>query len=210
MILHHILVASICAFAPIMPAAAIPQSAGTTATTATTSADPASSSGASGATFTDARITFYNAGLGACGETNSDSEDILALTTEQWDNGAHCNQVITITANGKTKDAVIKDRCMGCPYKGLDLTPTLFSFFADQGLGHIQGEWSFKDGDTTNVSQSGSSAGSTDPAQTTSVAGTTSVATVPSDQVPGIESSPTLAPGVTVTTSPTLASGVTA
>ncbi|OCB91954.1 hypothetical protein A7U60_g753 [Sanghuangporus baumii] len=199
MILHHILVASICAFAPIMPAAAIPQSAGTTATTATTSADPASSSGASGATFTDARITFYNAGLGACGETNSDSEDILALTTEQWDNGAHCNQVITITANGKTKDAVIKDRTFSLPV-----------FFADQGLGHIQGEWSFKDGDTTNVSQSGSSAGSTDPAQTTSVASTTSVATVPSDQVPGIESSPTLAPGVTVTTSPTLAPGVTA
>ncbi|KAL5519671.1 hypothetical protein ACEPAH_1354 [Sanghuangporus vaninii] len=231
MILHNILVASICAFAPIMPAAAIPQN---DATTATTSADPASSSGASGATFTDARITFYNAGLGACGETNNDSEDILALTTEQWDNGAHCNQVITITANGKTKDAVVKDRCMGCPYKGLDLTPTLFSFFADQGLGHIQGEWSFKDGSATNVSQTDFTAGSTDSTQTTSIADTTLAATVPSTtapvssavsssvsiptnspippsvQVPGIESSPTLAPGVTVTTSPTLAPGVTA
>ncbi|KAL5494553.1 hypothetical protein ACEPAI_14 [Sanghuangporus weigelae] len=233
MSLNHVLIVAICAFAPIIPAAAIPQSAGTTGTTAMTSANPASSSGSSGGTFTDARITFYNAGLGACGETNNDSEDILALTTEQWDNGAHCNQVVTITANGKTKDAVIKDRCMGCPYKGLDLTPTLFSFFADQGLGHIQGEWSFKDGGATNASQPGSVAGSTDPAQTT-VAGASSTATVPSTsvpvssavsslvsvptnppippsvQVPGIESSPTLAPGVTVTTSPTLAPGVTA
>ncbi|KAL5508759.1 hypothetical protein ACEPAG_4738 [Sanghuangporus baumii] len=191
MILHHILV--ICATALIIPATAIPQSAdttgatgatGTAGTTTMTSTNPASSSGGSGGTFTDARITFYNAGPGACGETNNDSEYIVSLTTEQWDNGAHCNQAITITANGKTTDAVIKDRCMGCPYKGLDLTPTLFSFFADQGLGHIQGEWSFKDGGATNTSQPDSAASSTDAAQTTLASGASSAATVPSTSVP--------------------------
>jgi len=33
--------------------------------------------------------------------------------------GAHCNQQVTITANGKTQTAVVKDACPGCGYGGL-------------------------------------------------------------------------------------------
>ncbi|KAF8217375.1 hypothetical protein K438DRAFT_1455643, partial [Mycena galopus ATCC 62051] len=56
----------------------------------------------------------------------------------------YCFKQITMTYNGKTATATITDSCPGCPTNGgLDLSPGLFSFFADQSLGVISGDWSF-------------------------------------------------------------------
>ncbi|PSS37434.1 hypothetical protein PHLCEN_2v738 [Hermanssonia centrifuga] len=96
--------------------------------------------------FDNARLSYYEAGQGACGAMNSDSDFIVALNAEQYAGGSHCFETITISYNGKTTQAQIADECPGCPYGGLDLTPGLFSFFASEDAGIIYGEWDFGSG----------------------------------------------------------------
>jgi hypothetical protein len=99
--------------------------------------------------FSNARFTFYAAGLGACGKTNSGSDFIVALNTPQYGSGSpgpQCFKTITITANGKTTTATIMDECPGCPYGGLDMSRGLFDFFASESVGVIYGSWTFGSG----------------------------------------------------------------
>ncbi|KAJ6540300.1 hypothetical protein B0H19DRAFT_959871, partial [Mycena capillaripes] len=101
--------------------------------------------------YNDARWTFYSTGLGACGGTNSDSDFIVALNQDTFGTvypSKYCYKQITMTYNGKTTTATIVDsvlpRVPGCPSSGgLDLSPGLFSFFADESVGVIYGDWSF-------------------------------------------------------------------
>ncbi|TFK27322.1 hypothetical protein FA15DRAFT_551915, partial [Coprinopsis marcescibilis] len=86
--------------------------------------------------FDNARMTFYDAGLGACGRVNTNSDF-------QWAGGAHCFQQVTISFGGKRATATIMDLCPGCPYGGLDLSRGLFSFFASQDVGVISASWDF-------------------------------------------------------------------
>ncbi|KAJ7277111.1 RlpA-like double-psi beta-barrel-protein domain-containing protein-containing protein, partial [Mycena rebaudengoi] len=79
------------------------------------------------------KFSNYNAGLGACGSYNSDSEFVVAMSVQQWNNGANCGKEITITYNGKRTNAKIVDECMICPYDGLDFSQSLFSYFVGQG-----------------------------------------------------------------------------
>ncbi|KAH9037639.1 RlpA-like double-psi beta-barrel-protein domain-containing protein-containing protein [Lactarius pseudohatsudake] len=93
--------------------------------------------------FANARFTYYVDGLGACGHTNKPSDFIVALNAPQYDSGDYCGMTITMTYGGKSTQAVIMDRCAGCPYGALDLSQGLFSFFASTDLGTIYGEWVF-------------------------------------------------------------------
>jgi len=93
--------------------------------------------------FDGATFTYYAAGLGACGIVNSPSDFIVALNVAQFDGGSHCFQTITITVNGKSAQAQITDKCMGCPWGGLDFTSGLFSFFGPESLGVLTGSWVF-------------------------------------------------------------------
>ncbi|KAJ7735857.1 RlpA-like double-psi beta-barrel-protein domain-containing protein-containing protein, partial [Mycena maculata] len=101
-------------------------------------------------TYTGARWTYYSTGLGACGGTNSDSDFIVALNQDTFGTAypsEYCYKQITMTYNGKTTTATIVDSCPGCPSPGgLDLSPGLFSFFADESVGVLYGDWSFVDG----------------------------------------------------------------
>jgi len=91
--------------------------------------------------FDNAKFTYYETGLGACGKTSTNSDFIVALNTEQYAGGALCFEMITITVMGKTATAQIVDECMGCPYAGLDFSPSLFEFFAPESDGVIYGTW---------------------------------------------------------------------
>ncbi|KAL0947103.1 hypothetical protein HGRIS_013241 [Hohenbuehelia grisea] len=93
--------------------------------------------------FSGGRFTFYDAGLGACGKTNSDSDFIVAVNPVQYEGGKRCFETITITARGKTHSAQIVDLCPGCPSGGLDFSRSLFKFFASEDEGVISGDWSF-------------------------------------------------------------------
>ncbi|KAH9478685.1 hypothetical protein JR316_0009143 [Psilocybe cubensis] len=95
--------------------------------------------------FDGARLTFYNAGLGACGKTNSDSEFVAAMNADQYAGGAHCFESVTIIVGSKTQSAQIVDVCTGCPFAGLDLSQGLFEFFASTSVGVLTGSWNFAD-----------------------------------------------------------------
>ncbi|KAG2755920.1 hypothetical protein P692DRAFT_20556205 [Suillus brevipes Sb2] len=107
--------------------------------------------------FDNARFTFYDVGLGACGQYSAASDFIVALNVDQYGSGypgPECFSSITITYGGKTAQAVIMDECMGCPYGGLDFSRGLFDYFASEGDGVIYGSWWFNSGSTTSTSTS--------------------------------------------------------
>ncbi|KAI5123306.1 hypothetical protein M0805_009327 [Coniferiporia weirii] len=91
----------------------------------------------------NARFTFYDAGLGACGKVNKPSDFIVAVNAEQWDHGSHCFETITMSYGGKKTDATIVDLCPSCPYGALDLSEGLFEYFAPPVIGIIYGSWDF-------------------------------------------------------------------
>ncbi|KAG1721195.1 RlpA-like double-psi beta-barrel-protein domain-containing protein-containing protein [Suillus paluster] len=99
--------------------------------------------------FYGARFTFYDVGLGACGQYNSPDDFIVALNVAQFGigyPGPNCFQTITITYGGNTAQATIMDKCMGCPWGGLDFSRGLFNHFASEDVGVVYGSWSFDDG----------------------------------------------------------------
>jgi hypothetical protein len=64
-------------------------------------------------------MTYYDAGLGSCGDTNNgDSEYVVALAHGlmglQSNGNPNCGRTITVRYKGKTTKAVAKDKCMGC------------------------------------------------------------------------------------------------
>ncbi|THH01713.1 hypothetical protein EW026_g1043 [Hermanssonia centrifuga] len=62
--------------------------------------------------FSNARFTFYDVGLGSCGQNNVPSDFIVALNTPMYGDGypgPHCFKSITIQWGGKTTTATIMD-----------------------------------------------------------------------------------------------------
>ncbi|KNZ45443.1 uncharacterized protein VP01_8106g1 [Puccinia sorghi] len=81
------------------------------------------------------RATFYDPGLGACGNTNGPNDFIVALNQDQYQANKWCGKKIKITSGGKSTFATIQDECPGCPFGGLDMTPSLFEFFSSKDAG---------------------------------------------------------------------------
>ncbi|KAL8277542.1 hypothetical protein RQP46_010097 [Phenoliferia psychrophenolica] len=65
------------------------------------------------------------------------------MGTQMYDSREHfaispyCFKEITISYGGKSAQAQIVDACEACGYGGIDLSPSLFSFFASQSVGII-------------------------------------------------------------------------
>ncbi|CAO1628692.1 unnamed protein product [Parajaminaea phylloscopi] len=90
------------------------------------------------------QATFYDAGLGACGWTNSGSDKIVAVTYANWAGGANCGKTISITHNGNTQQATIADLCPTCGGSDdLDMSWGLFSALGGtHDMGVFQMQWS--------------------------------------------------------------------
>ncbi|GAA5862270.1 hypothetical protein JCM3774_004843 [Rhodotorula dairenensis] len=92
------------------------------------------------------RATFFDPGLGACGGYSSAGDFMVAMNQAQYgDLGAvssWCFQTITISYGGKTAQAKVMDACPGCPYGGLDMSPSLFNYFSNPDAGVIYVSWS--------------------------------------------------------------------
>ncbi|KAI1350375.1 RlpA-like double-psi beta-barrel-protein domain-containing protein-containing protein [Xylaria sp. FL0043] len=86
-------------------------------------------------------ITYYQPGLGACGETSTDAETVVALSPAQYD-GA-CGKTITITKDGKTATAKVVDKCPSCASGAIDVSSTVFKSLADMAVGRTTVSWSF-------------------------------------------------------------------
>ncbi|KAI5365880.1 putative Barwin domain, RlpA-like domain superfamily protein [Septoria linicola] len=76
-------------------------------------------------------LTYYNAALGACGETHGDNDYVVAIGHDLYDtatvgtnpnNNAYCGKQIkaTLPATGKTVTVTVVDRCTGCTNNDLD------------------------------------------------------------------------------------------
>ncbi|KAI0965462.1 RlpA-like double-psi beta-barrel-protein domain-containing protein-containing protein [Xylaria arbuscula] len=86
-------------------------------------------------------ITYYQPGLGACGETSTDSEAVVALSTSQYD--GNCGKTMTITKDGKTATAKVVDKCMSCASGSIDVSSTVFQSLVDLSVGRTTVTWSF-------------------------------------------------------------------
>ncbi|EGO00617.1 hypothetical protein SERLA73DRAFT_159370 [Serpula lacrymans var. lacrymans S7.3] len=94
--------------------------------------------------------TYYAAGLGACGITNTDADYICAVSHELFDQfpgydgqdpntNPVCGLKITLSYQGKSVTVEVTDRCTGCDMTSIDLTPTAFGQLADLGVGRLWG-----------------------------------------------------------------------
>ena len=86
--------------------------------------------------FGSGRFTYYTPGLGACGQTHSEADLVVALNAAEFDpstpngnpnNNPLCGRKIRAHYNGKSVDVTLVDRCPGCGSGDLDLSPTAFS-----------------------------------------------------------------------------------
>lgn len=131
----------------------------------TTYVAPAPASTATGSSGTEysGDMTYYQIGLGSCGYDDSGldlSKPVVAISSTFWDSvssltsyginqPAHpfCDQEITIKYNGKTMTGVVRDRCPGCPAKGIDVSEMIFDdLVGGTGAGRVEVEWSFNSG----------------------------------------------------------------
>ncbi|CAH0018770.1 unnamed protein product [Clonostachys rhizophaga] len=126
-------------------------------------------------------MTYFNQGLGSCGQVKTDADAVVALSAADYGEWANPNQAtvcgkwIKITANGKTVRAQVWDKCPGgeCVSGGIDVSPSVFTQIADLSVGRLTVSWEFEEG---------SGGGSPDP--TTVVPAPTSEAPAPTSEAP--------------------------
>ncbi|RDW68249.1 hypothetical protein BP5796_08906 [Coleophoma crateriformis] len=110
------------------------------------------------ATFTG-DLTYYAPGLGACGITSSSTDAICAVSHIIFDaaQGSSsnpnanplCGKKIRITRYNeavnaeRSVDVTVVDRCVGCVADDLDLSLSMFTQLADEGLGRVTGTWAW-------------------------------------------------------------------
>lgn len=118
-------------------------------------ASPASSSASSSAASPTGSVfsgqgTYYSTGLGACGITNVDTDYIVAISHELYDQytpdgnpnkNTLCGKKIQASYEGKSVEVTVVDRCEGCQYYDLDFSPSAFQSIADESLGRIDITW---------------------------------------------------------------------
>jgi len=95
-------------------------------------------------------ITYYHAGLGACGWRNTGTERVVAMSRLFFNkynvdanpnNNLLCGHWISVTYQGKTVEARIVDMCGRCAHNDIDLSQAAFKALAPLSVGMMQGSW---------------------------------------------------------------------
>ncbi|KAK3334080.1 hypothetical protein B0T19DRAFT_145882 [Cercophora scortea] len=112
-------------------------------TTITTTTVPSEKRAADGMHRGD--MTYYEVGLGSCGQDDSgkgDTENIVAVSASL---GNPCGQSVIITAsNGNQVSAVVRDKCPSCGEGELDVSEKVFmDLVGDLGVGKTEVTWKF-------------------------------------------------------------------
>ncbi|PWY99297.1 plant expansin, partial [Testicularia cyperi] len=100
------------------------------------------------------QATWYNTGLGACGETNDDSHPIVAVSKDIFEQynpssgnpneNSLCGKKIEIDWQGKKQLVFAMDECPSCAPSSLDLSPAVFKSLDDPDKGLLKGiQWKF-------------------------------------------------------------------
>ncbi|EFQ85759.1 hypothetical protein CFE70_005162 [Pyrenophora teres f. teres 0-1] len=111
-----------------------------------------------GATDVTGDFTYYSTGLGACGVTNNDNDAIVSISHGRFDenmvdgnpnNNKLCGRKIRAhriderTGKEASIDLTIADRCVGCAYNDIDVSPVYFGKMAAHDLGRVKVQWYF-------------------------------------------------------------------
>ncbi|WVR06669.1 hypothetical protein IAU60_003701 [Kwoniella sp. DSM 27419] len=92
------------------------------------------------------QATYYDAGLGACGWTNSNDDFVVAVNSAQYQ-GGNCGKQIWVWNPSTSTIAfpTIADECPTCAYGDLDMSTGLFGHLSngnyDEGV--FQMNWGF-------------------------------------------------------------------
>jgi hypothetical protein len=111
-----------------------------------------SSNPASGKSYTG-EMTYFTPGMGACGETSSETDHMVAVSMALFDqytpNGNPnknplCGKTVTIQGkDGASHEATIWDRCVGCAEADLDMPEAFFNTVTSHADGRAYGmAWS--------------------------------------------------------------------
>jgi expansin (peptidoglycan-binding protein) len=90
---------------------------------------------------TSGTATYYDVGLGSCGEENSNDEMVVALSPDRMDGGEACGRTIQVDTEDGSVSATVVDTCPGCDYNSIDLSPAAFDNIGDQARGRIDVTW---------------------------------------------------------------------
>jgi hypothetical protein len=96
--------------------------------------------------------TFYDTGLGACGFTNNDGDDIAAVshllfdTFPGWDGqnpnkNPMCGRQVRASRGDKSVVVTLVDRCTGCQVDDLDFSPHAYNVLGKPEEGRIKITW---------------------------------------------------------------------
>jgi expansin (peptidoglycan-binding protein) len=86
--------------------------------------------------------TFYEVGLGSCGQVNSGDEMVAALSTSKMEGGNMCGKTITVqNKDGSSINVKIVDTCPGCSEGDVDLSETAFKKLSPLVAGRIPITW---------------------------------------------------------------------
>ncbi|KAI9225850.1 MAG: riboflavin-aldehyde forming enzyme, partial [Piptocephalis tieghemiana] len=95
--------------------------------------------------------TYYDVGLGSCGQTNSNSDMVAAMNAPQYDGGAgltrragssSCGKKLCVSGPKGQTTVTVVDKCPGCSSGDLDLSPSAFNQIADPSQGRVPITWS--------------------------------------------------------------------
>ncbi|KAG9300490.1 hypothetical protein G9A89_010117 [Geosiphon pyriformis] len=153
--------------------------------------------------------TYYNPGLGACGETNSEGDLIVAINKPQWGNPSNpnnnpiCGKQVQVSGPKGSVIATIKDECPECAYGSLDFSPAAFDKIADRSAGRVHITWDFYGGGSGGSDSAAHSSDSTPATQTTTTATQTTTTVTPSSSASTTHTTTTVTPSSSPSTTHT-------
>jgi len=87
--------------------------------------------------------TFFSPGLGACGQTNTASDSIVALSKDFFSTSL-CGKQVVVTNAGKSVTTTVADLCAGCANSDIDLSPGAFDQIANEAQGRVAVQWTLQ------------------------------------------------------------------
>ena len=110
----------------------------------------------------DGDLTYYAPGLGACGMKSSESDMIVAVShllfdSVQQGSNPNTNPLCGMKLRARRPDGdrsialKVVDRCTGCQYRDLDVSPGAFRRLAEIAQGRVSVEWAWLENVVENI-----------------------------------------------------------
>ncbi|XP_055350683.1 papain inhibitor-like [Paramacrobiotus metropolitanus] len=93
--------------------------------------------------------TWYDVGLGACGQWSNNNQLVAAISPSQYgwhanpNTAAVCRTCASVRAGGRQVKVKIVDKCDGCASGSIDLSPGAFQRLASLDTGRIRVTWDY-------------------------------------------------------------------